>query len=193
MTMETETRKIMTRMGALMRASYLRHEPKKYIENYDKIIRAAVADGMWEKNNPRASSPIELPPMEGLETLEAAKKRAYVLYRDIVMLHGAEEANKIFKGLADRGGMSKMTKADLAKSDSEMILMILDDMPKPNVMELARQLADDGWGTVTTVDHRIREARRKRKADISKGTWDGPPLWNEKLNSYAHRKGMIKI
>ena len=108
--------------------------------------------------------------LEGPETLRGADRVARQLFSAIMRHHGEIEARRIFETIA-----KGMTKTDEARMKRNEILERYDRMPRPNVMELARQLEQEGLGTMATIDHRIRELLRKRKAAIAQGTWDGPP------------------
>lgn len=107
---------------------------------------------------------------EGPETLRGANRVAREVFIAIRKHHGEDEARRIFETLA-----KGITKADERRMEREVILERYDQMSEPNVMELARQLEEEGYGTAATVDHRIRELLRMRKAAIAEGTWDGPP------------------
>jgi hypothetical protein len=123
-----------------------------------------------------------------LAVLGLAEQRASNLFHDLAIFHGKAEASRIFKEAAS--GPAKRT---IRKLNNEGILDRLDNMPKRSFNGLARELVKEGLGTFPTVLHRIKTLRTKREAAIKKGTWDGPPLWNRKQNSYAYRKGIIKI
>jgi hypothetical protein len=144
---------------------------------FQKVVQAAIADGViesldtWVKSHP-----------------EQAGMRAYALFLEIADLHGIDEARRIFKDT-----VKGTTKRDRARWKNEEILDLYDAMPKPNVRALARQLEQKGWGERMTVDHRIRDLLRNREAAMKEKTWDGPPLYDKQLNSYAYQKGLIKV
>jgi hypothetical protein len=107
---------------------------------------------------------------DGADTPWGAAREARSLFFVIVQHHGEAVAKKMFTNIAATWN----TKTEQARQRGYKILKRYDDMPEPNVMELARQLSEDGLGTVATVDHRIRELLRKRKKAIAEGTWCGP-------------------
>lgn len=98
--------------------------------------------------------------------------------------HGEAEARCI---LTERG--REPTKTEIAERKAFRLLDHYDSMqPEPNVMELARQLAEEnktlpieeqltprGSTTEATIAQYIRDLRRRQKAAIAEGTWDGPP------------------
>jgi hypothetical protein len=101
---------------------------------------------------------------------------------------GPTETRKIFTKFA-----KTITRTDMAADKNFGILHRYDLMvPEPNQNELARQLSKERRVTESTALQRIKDWRAKRKAAIANGTWDGPPLWDRKLNSYAFQKGMIQ-
>jgi hypothetical protein len=115
--------------------------------------------------------------LDGPETLRGAERVAKELFRAIEKHHGQEEARRIFKIVAEG-----ITKTDERRMERDAILERFDQMSDPNVMELARQLEAEGYGTQATIDHRIRELLRKRKTGIAEGTWTGPPIqWGDMI------------
>jgi hypothetical protein len=118
-----------------------------------------------------------------IETIEGAKNRALKLYLEIERFHGEEEARRIFAARA-----KEPTPAKRAERKNFLILQRYDNMePAPNVMELARQLAEEsttlpgeeqitprGSMVASTIEHHIRELKKKRTARIADGTWPWP-------------------
>jgi hypothetical protein len=125
-----------------------------------------------------------------IETIEGAERHTLRLFLEIEKHHGEEEARRIF---AERG--REPTKAELAERKAFRLLDRYDNMqPKPNVMELARQLACESKTlapeeqltprsstTEATIVQYINDLRRKRNAKLAEGTWEGPP-WNWSFN-----------
>lgn len=121
-----------------------------------------------------------------IETREGAERHALRLYLEIEKHHGEQEARRIF---ARRG--RRPTKREAAEWREFKLLDRYDNMqPKPNVMQLARELeaesktlpADElltarGNTTASTAVHYINQLRKRRDRKIAEGSWGGPP-WN---------------
>jgi hypothetical protein len=167
-----------------------RYEPA---ELFERVKAAAIADGGIKETKEYKffKEPYELSDDWDWGALadqsEKFEREIQDLIDRMVQRVGPAETRKIFEKSA-----KAITKAKIAeRKNSSKILERYDHML--NASALARQLAKEGGGTTETALQRINDWRRKRKAAIAKGTWDGPPLWDRELNSYARRKGMIKI
>jgi hypothetical protein len=169
--------------------------PRRYesAELFERVKAAAIADGtIKETKEYKFKEPYELFGDWDWGALadqsEKFKREIADLIEKMMQWVGPTETRKILINFA-----KAITKAEIAeRKNSSKILERYDHVLNASV--LARQLAKEGgWGTKETALQRINAWRRKRKAAIAKGSWDGPPLWDRELNSYAHRKRMIKL
>ena len=96
------------------------------------------------------------------------------LFGSIAEKHGYAIAREIFQFHA------KPDEAAEAEWRNWQILHRYDLLPgdPPNIMDLVRQLSDEGLGTIATVEHRVRDLIRKRKRAMADGTWPShAPPW----------------
>ena len=166
-----------------------RYEPA---ELFERVKAAAIADGVIKETKEYKffKEPYELSDDWDWGALadqsEKFEREIQDLIDRMVQWVGPAETRKIFEKSA-----KAITKAKIAERKN-----FFEDSGA--IRSHAQRLgigapAKEGGGTTETALQRINDWRRKRKAAIAKGTWDGPPLWDRELNSYARRKGMIKI
>jgi hypothetical protein len=106
-------------------------------------------------------------------TKDGAQMRALRTFLEIEKHHGEDETRRIFARLGKKPG-----KLELKEREGFRVLERYDTMePRPNVDQLARQIAGETGRTFETAKAYINEQRRKRRDKIVAGTWAGPPYF----------------
>jgi hypothetical protein len=116
-----------------------------------------------------------------ITTRHGAVARAIGLLYEIEKHHGEEVAREIFARLG-----REPTPSEVRERKGFDVLRRFDSMdPRPNVDELARQLAKETGRTFDTAKGYINEWRRKRREMITAGTWQGPPYYGETFTDWG--------
>jgi hypothetical protein len=139
-----------------------------------------------------------------MTTLGGAQIEARKLFMWIEDFHGIDQAKKIFRELGE-----PLSKSRINELKNWALLSRYDEMEKPNVAELARQIVEENASlseerqltpryrpSLPTVDKHLRNLLRERQEGLEAETWQGPTSmrrlnreWDEWIEAEIHKSG----